>query len=331
MKLTRTQRLIRIVQLLQAGRSYDVNALAREMSISRRTVFRDLNVLREAGVVCSYDAESERYGIDRSYYLPPMNLTMEEALALLLLTRKFVNDRVVPNVSAALTAGMKIESVLPADVRALCGSLLDGVTVDWQPMSDVDPIAATLYRLQSAMADKRRVALRYDSYKEKKEIDTVVDPYRILFRNRGWYLIGRSSRERQVLTFKIERILEMRVAEERFRPDAKFRLETYFGNAWSMKRGAVRHHVEVQFSSMVAGNVEEVNWHSTQRTRRRSDGTLIFEADVDGIDEISWWILGYGDQAVVSEPEELRELIASHARNTTRLYGNGEVTLTPRN
>ncbi|NOT02624.1 MAG: WYL domain-containing protein [Phycisphaerales bacterium] len=330
MKMTRTQRLIRIVQLLQAGRSYDVDALAAEMAISRRTVFRDLNVLREAGVVCSYDAESERYGIDRSYYLPPVNLTMEEALALLLVTRKFVNDRVVPNVSAAMTGGMKIESVLPADVRTMCGSLLDGVTVDWHPVSDVDPITDTIARIQAAMADKRRMAMRYDSYADKCEIETMVDPYRILFRNRGWYLIGRSSVHRQARTFKIERIIEMRVLEERFRPDPKFRLEHYFGNAWSMIRGSVRHHVEVHFSSMVAGNVEEVYWHSTQRTRRRTDGSLVFEVDVDGIDEISWWILGYGDQAVVTEPEELRQLILAHARNATRLYTNGEATPAPR-
>ena len=68
------------------------------------------------------------------------------------------------------------------------------------------------------------------------------------------------------------------------------------------------------------GNVEEVHWHATQRTRRRTDGSLVFEVDVAGIDEILWWILGYGDQAIVAEPDALRHLIASHARGIVQNY-----------
>ena len=53
--------------------------------------------------------------------------------------------------------------------------------------------------------------------------------------------------------------------------------------------------------------------------------------DVDGIEEISWWIMGYGDQAVVSEPEILRLLIQSHAKNLLRHYENNERTPVTRN
>ena len=87
-----------------------------------------------------------------------------------------------------------------------------------------------------------------------------------------------------------------------------------------MVRGETPYHVEIHFSSKVAGNVEEVAWHRTQRMRRRLDGGLVFEVDVDGIEEISWWVLGYGDQAVVYEPVELRRLLASHAQAMVEQY-----------
>ncbi len=126
-----------------------------------------------------------------------------------------------------------------------------------------------------------------------------------------------------VRTFKIERINRLENTNTRFRPPKHFDLQSYLGNAWNMVRGDGRFHVEIHFSNMVAGNVEEVMWHKTQRTRRKSDGALVFEVDVDGIDEIAWWILGYGDQAVVTEPEALRKLIASHAVQLAQYYKNG--------
>jgi len=326
MKRNRTQRLIRIVQLLQAGRRYDIEELAQELYVSRRTAFRDIRVLNDSGIVCHFDPDTESYVIDQSYYLPPVNVTIEEGLALMLLTRKFVNRQTIPSVSAAVSAGLKIESVLPAEVRRFCGRLLDGVSVDRQQVSDVESVAGAINRVQHAVAEKRKLHIAYDSYYERREIELTVHPYWVTFRRRGWYMIAYSEMHLEVRTFKFERIVDLGELDETFRPDPDFNIDHYFGNAWHMVRGGDPQHVEVHFSSKVAGNVDEVAWHPTQRTRRRSDGTLVFEADVDGVDEIAWWILGYGDQAIVKEPEILRLMISSHAKNLVRYYENGVTT-----
>jgi len=323
MKLTRMQRLLRVLQLLRSGRRYNIDALADDLGVSRRTVFRDLSELKDAGVVCQYDADEGKYGIEPSHYLPPVNVTLEEGLALMLLTRHFVNDRVFPLAGAAMSAGWKLESLLPEKVRSYCGRMLEGVSVDWQQVSDTESVADVLGVFQRAVAERRKVAIRYDSYYEREEIDTVIRPYAVTFRRRGWYVIGFSERHREVRMFKLERVLDSATLEATFRPDPSFSLDGYFGNAWHMIPGGRRQHVEVHFSSMVAGNVEEVVWHRTQRTRRRSDGTLVFEADVDGIEEILWWVLGYGDQAIVQEPDALRALVQSHAESMARNYRTG--------
>ncbi len=320
MKLTRTQRLIQMVQLLQTGRHYDIDSLIRELGKSKRTVFRDLKTLKDSGVISGFDADTQSYSIDRSYFLQPVNMTLEEGLALMTLTRKFIDERVTPAFAAATSAALKIESILPDEIRESCGRLLEGVAVDWSPVSDVDAITDILGRVQQAIADHSKLRMRYDSFSDKTELELTVRPYVTLFKSRGWYLIAYSERHRQYRTFKLERIVNMKLLKEKFRRDPKFNIKSYYGNAWSMIRGDRAHHVEIHFSAKVAGNVEEVVWHHTQRTRRRSDGTLVFEVDVDGIEEIAWWIMGYGDQAVVQEPQELRHVIASHAQNLTRYY-----------
>ncbi len=71
---------------------------------------------------------------------------------------------------------------------------------------------------------------------------------------------------------------------------------------------------------MVAENVAEVLWHKTQRFEFNDDGTLDYRVTVSGLGEISWWILGYGDQAQVIEPPELRRLVGQRAARTAAYY-----------
>ena len=82
------------------------------------------------------------------------------------------------------------------------------------------------------------------------------------------------------------------------------------------------HRVRVRFLPKVAGNVEEVLWHPGQRTQRQADGSLVFEVEVDGLTEISWWIMGYGDQAIVEKPAELRHRICQMAEGILRHYAS---------
>ena len=78
--------------------------------------------------------------------------------------------------------------------------------------------------------------------------------------------------------------------------------------------------VVVRFDKLVAQNVAEVHWHKTQRLVWRDDGSLEYHATVSGLNEISWWILGYGDQAEVMQPPELRRRVAERARRMAAMY-----------
>jgi proteasome accessory factor B len=127
-----------------------------------------------------------------------------------------------------------------------------------------------------------------------------------------------------VRTYKVERIIQLKSLDVHFMYDRSFSLEEYFGNAWFMIKEDERFHVKIRFLPLVAGNVDEVCWHKTQSTHYETDGSLIFEADVDGLKEISWWILGYGDQAQVLEPPELRQLVADRVKDMYAYYcGDG--------
>jgi predicted DNA-binding transcriptional regulator YafY len=321
-KITRANRLIRLLVLLQSGRRLDVEGLTRDLGVSRRTVFRDLEALIQAGVPCFYDHQEGTYRVDRSFFLPPVHFTLAEALAILLAARRFIPRQVAPDYEAALTAAGKLETLLPQSIQTQCGSYLDSIEVKWAPTVPADAVSSLFDTIQRALHARRKLRLTYDSFYEGGEIQTVLHPYRIVFVTRAWYVIGYSERHEEVRTFKFDRVVGTETLDAAYEGAEAFSLKDYFGNAWRMIRGDQRHHVRIRFSPKVAGNVEEVIWHSTQQTKNLPDGSLLFEVDVDGVDEMSWWVLGYGKEAVVEEPAALRALIQSHAQAVLEHYAS---------
>lgn len=100
-----------------------------------------------------------------------------------------------------------------------------------------------------------------------------------------------------------------------------FDLDRHFRNAWFMiSSSGPDSPVIVRFKSLVARNVAEVKWHEIQQTRFLPDESLEFLAKVSGLDEISWWILGYGDQAEVLQPAKLRRIVAQRVKNMAKIY-----------
>lgn len=306
---------------MQTGRGHNVNSLAAHCGVSRRTIFRDLDVLREVGVPLHFDFDQQVYRINGSYYLPPTNFTPEEALSVLVLCHQFGDSAGLPFYGPARSAALKLESALPSKLRAYVREIADAVQIRLRQLNRLDDSESVYRAALEALQRRQAVRIRYDSFAEAQIVSTKLFPYRLLFHRRSWYLIGRSSLHKAVRTFNVGRIRGAELLDETFRVPRRFDVERYLRNAWSLipERGP-DVEVVVRFTPLVARNVAEVLWHRTQRTQFLADGSLEFRATVSGINEISWWILGYGDQAEALEPAPLRALIAKRLAGMQRLY-----------
>jgi predicted DNA-binding transcriptional regulator YafY len=78
--------------------------------------------------------------------------------------------------------------------------------------------------------------------------------------------------------------------------------------------------VKIRFAAAVAGYIEEKVWHHSQTTERWPDGSLIFTAQVAGLEEIKHWVLRWGAAAEVIQPTALRAALAEEARRLNALY-----------
>ena len=123
--------------------------------------------------------------------------------------------------------------------------------------------------------------------------------------------------------FNVLRIVKARKLNLGFERPKDWTYEKYLRNAWNViPENGPDWHVVVDFSFKVGRNVEEIYWHKNQKTHWINDRTLRFETVVSGLNEISWWILGYGAEATVVEPKELRQIIAGHVKRLAQTYGN---------
>jgi proteasome accessory factor B len=324
MNLSRISRLVQLLGLLQAGRGNNAGELAAACGVTKRTIFRDLDVLRQAGVPLLFDDDSGIYRIPGTYFLPPTNFTAEEALAVMVLCYEFGGSR-LPFYEAAASAALKLESCLPGRVRDRLRNATGAVHINLQPGSRLDDKLPVYQQLLGCVATRRAARIAYDSLSDSRVIQIKLCPYRLLFSRHSWYVIGRSSLHREARTFNVSRIQGIELLDEQFTVPRSFSIERYLGNAWHLiPESGPDQDVVVRFSPLVARNVAEVVWHKAQKLTHRPDGSLDFHVRVSGLNEISWWILGYGDQAEVVKPGRLRQLIADRASRMVQMYNGRE-------
>jgi predicted DNA-binding transcriptional regulator YafY len=325
MRVSRIHRLLRLITLLQGSQTWSVEELAVELQVSRRTVFRDLNMLEMAHIPYHFDRERKSYRINGHYFLPPVNLDLTEALSLMLMAVRQGKGGVLPWPAHARRAAIKLEEALPAPVRQHIGAVLDNMEIRHTPPARDEGVDAILDQLTQAIARRRVCQLVYLSFHDRKQVRLQVHPLRLVFVQRAWYVLGRVAGEKDIRTFKLARIRRVTVEDQTFTPPPPGVVESHFGQAWSMIPEGKCHDIHLHFAAKVAGNVAEVQWHPSQKVEWRDDGSIDFRVRVDGLGEITWWILGYGDSVRVLAPPALVKKVGGITRGMAALYEGSEV------
>jgi predicted DNA-binding transcriptional regulator YafY len=113
----------------------------------------------------------------------------------------------------------------------------------------------------------------------------------------------------------------LQLTEETFEVPDEFDIDEFMRSSFGVFVGEPTK-VKIWFSAEIAGYIKEKIWHNSQQVRRQSDGSIIFEAEVAVTEEIKHWIKGWGSQALVIEPESLRDEIRSESVKMLERYGS---------
>jgi proteasome accessory factor B len=319
-KRDRLARLLSVLRVLHGHGEAGVrpSEIAQRTRMSVRSVYRDLHALEDEMRVPLW-SEGGRWGVAAGAFLPPLRLTLPEAMAVFLSARLVTRfaDKYDPNLASAF---QKLEEGLPEALREHVERTLDDLA-----LRHVDPVFNRhVEDLTRAWAERRVVRFRYapaaydgadpePSWREVRPylLEPSLDTHAL-------YLIGHDETRGAIRTFKVERILDLSVTPRRFdAPEAA--IARTLRRAWDIIADQPEVEVVLRFAPVVAARVREATWHPSQVVLAAADGSLEWRARVSGTVEIRLWILSWGDDVEVIRPPALRaDVAATHARAAAR-------------
>ncbi|WP_208865773.1 helix-turn-helix transcriptional regulator [Streptomyces zinciresistens] len=210
-------RLLTLLSLLQTPREWPGGELADRLGVSRRTVRRDIDRLRELG----YPVQATM-GADGGYRLvagkamPPLVLDDEEAVAIAVGLRAGAGHAVEGVEEASVRALAKLEQVLPARLRHRVSTLQAATT----PLTSGDGASIapeTLTVMASCVAGRERLRFAYRA-KDGTDSRRLTEPYRLVSTGRRWYLVAYDLDRGDWRTFRVDRVSEPVATGARFAP-----------------------------------------------------------------------------------------------------------------
>lgn len=322
---SRIHRLLKIFTLIQGAKGWTPRRLAAECNTTERTIFRDMKMLEAAGIPYLFDPQDKCYTIRRDFFLPPVQLTFDEALAITALAEHVGGREQIPFTQPAVKAICKIRGQLPRQVRDELEKMENYIAIQLAAAMPPESAADVYQSVRHAIAAGRALRCEYESVSNPEDNDKIFlfKPYALFFNQRAWYTVGYHDLYDSIRCMKLNRFTRIEATDYTYKVPADFSLQKYLGNSWRMIRGDKRYEVELAFDARFAETIADTHWHATQEVIWNDDGSILFRCAVDGLDEIVWWILGMGPHCTVLKPAELARRVAQLAEQTAANYAGG--------
>lgn len=314
--MNRTDRLLAIVLELQGRKIVKAEELASRFETSVRTIYRDMQALSEANVPI-VGAPGQGYSLMEGYFLPPLSFTASEAVTLLL-GAEYVRRKLEPNYAVhAESSKAKLEGVLPEQVRREA----EQVRATMRVLSAREPEGSRRERenmevLRQSMLDKRKVRFHYAKTAGpllQRDSTRVVAPYGLMHVQGNWMLVAACELRQDIRHFRLSRMSGLEEMPDSYELPPGFNFEDY------RPRDDRDMEVTLLASHRIARRVRESELYYIDGFEEHPDGLRV-KLRIRRIEDILSWVLSWGAEVTVLEPEALRSWIVEEAEKMLKRY-----------
>lgn len=327
MRGVRAARLVQLLLLLQTRGQVSAPELARELEVSVRTIYRDLDALSSAGVPVY--SEPGRHGGARlvdGYRTRLTGLTTDEADAVLLTG--------LPDAAAELGLGtvlaaaqLKMLAALPPELRSRATRVRERFHLDapgWFKRTEQLPCLATV--AEALWAD-RRILVRYS--RRGEAIERTLDPLGLVLKAGTWYLVA--GHDAEVRTYRVGRILHATCLEETFDRPEGFDLAAHWMESSEAFERSVRTIDVVALVDpgdlpRLRNCLDASSWADISSVADQApalaDGRIEVRFAAEQVEFALQQLLAMGGRLEVLEPLELRQAMASTAAAIASRYAS---------
>ena len=303
-----TARVLALLEILQSGGTPTVPELARRLGVDERTVRRYAAHLIDLEIpVRSVRGRYGGYRLAPGYRLPPLMLTDDEAVAVLLGLQIASRAGLLPGpVSAVDTATAKLRRVLPDVLATRLQALLATVNLAGAVTASNGAGTGLLLLMAEAVRDRRPVEIRY-AKTDGTESERTLHPFGIVARSGHWYVSGDDSSTGGTRTFRLDRVSSAQLST------GTFEVPTDFDGVAHLEAGIARAPRRHTVSLRVAGTPEQIGPLFPSGLAavgdRDEDGWCRVEIRAARLEWLPAVLAGIDLPLVVDGPESLRDLV----------------------
>lgn len=308
---SRAARLITLIMLLQRRPNQRAAELADALGVSVRSLHRYIAELDEMGIpVYSERGPHGGFSLVRGYKMPPLVFTPEEAVAVYLgasLARETWGPLYAEAAGAALA---KLDNLLPHEQRQEVAWAQRSLVAFGQQRGDLAALAPRLETLRRAVRERRRVEILYAGMSHPEPTRRAVDCYALVHRWGWWYAVGYCHLRQAVRMFRIDRILELTLRDERYVVPPRFDVAAFLEQQADLApqvRSRIRFLPE--WAHLPADT--RAMWAAVEP---QADGSVVATLLSPNLQWAAVTVMGFGPSFVVEDPPELRALMAEWAQ-----------------
>lgn len=316
----RADRLLSLLMLLQTRGRMTAVSLARELEVSERTIYRDVNALSAAGVpIYGEPGREGGYSLLDSYRTSLTGLNEGEVRALFMMR--------IPDALAQLgvgqelkTAMLKLTAALPAARRQDEEKVRQRFYLDSTPWDVGETAVPHLQTVHQAVWQSKKLQLTYRLPFHGIELQHLVEPYGLVAKASTWHLVYYRD------GFRVQRVANLLSAApfgEPFERQAGFDLAAFWQD-WVARQEAGRslYPVTVRVAPHFAAQLPHYFGDQVidQLKPSPEDGWSIVTLHFESLPAARARLLGFGSALEVVEPRALRASIQDYARQIVNLY-----------
>ncbi len=323
--MDRTERFYRIDQLLHERRAVPLADLIDELGVSRATIKRDIEYLRDrlsAPIVWDRDLRGYRYDSATGepaarYALPGLWFNATEVHALLTM------EHLLANLQPGLL-GPHIEP-LRARIRMLLDSGDHAVAEVERRirilLSAARPVEQKIFQaITSALLRRRRLRIAHYNRRTDAITEREISPQRLVYYRDNWYLDAWCHLRRDLRSFGVDVIRRVQPVERPAREVGERTLKAFFESGYGIFAGHPTGTAVLRFSPERARWVGREIWHPDQQGQYDEAGRYVLSVPYSDDTELLLDVARYGPDVEVLAPASLREKVSARLRAALAVY-----------
>ena len=330
--MNQLDRLYQLERLLRSRQALGRDALMDELEISRATLKRYLDLLRDRmNVPVLYDRYSNTYSISQSTHPKQLGAARQELPGVWFSQQEIIALLTMYQLIASLDAAGMLQRHLQPILQRLT-TMLGSTHMQAQELQRRVRIIGTARRevhsrffeaVGLALTQRRKLQVTYFTRSRNETSERSLSPQRLVHHRNTWYLDAWCHSSNGLKRFALDALREAKVLDEQVKEMPLAAVEKAMDEGYGIYAGLKLRWATLVFTPWSAIWVTPEQWHPNQKSRTLPDGSLELKVPYTHDDELLLDIQRHGADVRVVAPVDLREKVLAGLRRAVEQYADG--------